>query len=174
VPLCWGRWWRFSSGADEVCELRCRERRPARVGMMLPRVAPLPGLGIRSAQHLLQHRCQRPLLLARRMGTVSDAELTAVTPRHDGATPLVGLSDEEIELVGQRVGGLHEEAGPFVGNIFDVTFDRGQFRIDQNLSAEKYAGPRRRPPVVKILNHVASTTMATVRHSSVKTTHKCI
>jgi hypothetical protein len=40
---------------------------------------------------------------------------------------LVGLSDDQIELIGQRLAALNDYACASVGDILHMTFDCGEF-----------------------------------------------
>jgi len=56
--------------------------------------------------------------------------------------PAVGLSDDEIELIGQRVAALNDYPSASVGDILNMAFDRRQVSVDENLAAKK--NPRTR------------------------------
>jgi hypothetical protein len=64
------------------------------------------------------------------MRPICYAELAAATPRHYGTMPLVGFSNEQIELIGQELAALDDDACASMGEILYVTFDWGKLRID--------------------------------------------
>ena len=61
------------------------------------------------------------------MRAVCYAELAVASPCHHCAMSLVGLSDDQIKLIGQELATLDDDACTSVGEILHVTFDWGEF-----------------------------------------------
>jgi hypothetical protein len=61
------------------------------------------------------------------MRPVRYAELPAAAPFHHCAMSLIGLSDDQIELIGQGLAALDDYVCASVGDILHVTFDCGEF-----------------------------------------------
>ena len=81
---------------------------------------------------------------------------------------LVGLSNDQIELIGQELAARNDYACTSAGDILHVTFDCGAFRIDKKFPSKEYARPGGAPPLSKTGLHVASLD-ADVRASAANT-----